>query len=572
MDQIIEDIKSRIDIIDLISEYIDLKKAGQNYKGLCPFHSEKTPSFIVSPSKQIFHCFGCNKGGDIFTFTMLHENMTFQEALSYLAHKANINLQESKRSAIKSGLKDLLFSIYKESALFFANNLKKNPQAMNYLKERKVSMESIERFSIGYSKKDKDSLLNYLKMKGFSLEDIKRSGLVSFKKSDTGEDGYDFFRDRLMFPIFDLQGRVVAFGGRSLSNLKDIPKYINSPESLIFKKGDLCYGLNFAKNSILEKGYSILVEGYMDVIMSHQQGITNAIAPLGTALTIGQLRRIKKFSNNILLLFDGDNAGILAAKRSIQICYSESCIAKILILPSGEDPDSFLKKRGVLEFKKLLSTAMTPVEFLLKIAGNRKLEAIRDSIRLIISCPDILQREENIKELAERAKINEITIRDEIKNTNPLNKKFFSTVDRHEPRNSFNNKEELLLLSIAILMPDKITYIIENLNLELIDNLIIKNLFQHINILKDNEKEVSLDELFLRCNEEEKGLLTMISLNPEIDKENVDKIIDDCLKTINLKDINRKIKDAIKNEDIELLNQLFSEKKRIREELFERPI
>jgi DNA primase len=572
MDQVVEDIKSRIDIVDLISEYVDLKRSGQNYKGLCPFHSEKTPSFMVSPSKQIFHCFGCNKGGDIITFIMLNEGMTFQEAIYYLARKANIDLQESQKSGIKSGLKDTLFSIYKESALFFVNNLKSSRQAMDYLKERKINIDSIEKFCIGYSTKEKDSLFNHLKRKGFSLEDIKRSGIINFRRSEIGEGAYDFFRDRLMFPIFDLQGRVVAFGGRSLSNLKDIPKYINSPESLIFKKGDLCYGLNFAKNSILEKGYSIIVEGYMDVIMCHQQGITNVIAPLGTALTAGQLKRIKKFSKNLLLLFDGDNAGILAAKRSIQLCYSESFIAKILILPAGDDPDSFLKREGVLEFKKLLSTAITPIEFLLKISGGRKLDAIRDSIRLIISCPDILQREENIKELAERAKINEITIRDEIKNTNPSNKKFFSTVDRHEPRNSFNNKEELLLLSIAILMPDKITYIIENLNLELIDNLIIKNLFQHINILKDNEKEVSLDELFLRCNEEEKGLLTMISLNPEIDKENVDKIIEDCLKTINLKDINRKIKDAIKNEDIELLNQLFSEKKRIREELFERPI
>lgn len=571
MDQIIEDIKSRIDIVDLISEHVDLKRAGQNYKGLCPFHSEKTPSFIVSPSKQIFHCFGCNKGGDIFTFTMLYENMSFQEALSYLAHKANINLQESKGSAIKNRLKDSLFSIYKESALFFANNLKKNPQAMNYLKERKVSMESIERFSIGYSKKDKDSLLNYLKMKGFSLEDIKRSGLVNFKKSDKGEDGYDFFRDRLMFPIFDMQGRVVAFGGRTLSNLKNIPKYINSPESPIFKKGELCYGLNFAKNSILEEGYSIVVEGYMDVIMCHQEGITNAIAPLGTALTIGQLRKIKKFSNNILLLFDGDNAGILAAKRSIQICYSESCIAKILILSSGEDPDSFLKKHGVLEFKKLLSTAITPVEFLLKISGNRKLEAIRDIIKLIVACPDVLKREEDIKELAEKSKINEMTIREEIKNTYSLGKKFFRVNDKNTQK-SVSNKEELLLLSIAVLVPDKVTYILKKLKLELIDDVMIKNLLEHIKRLKDDGKEISLDELFLRCNEEEKRLLTMLSLNPEIDKENVDKIINDCLKRINLKELDKRIKDAIKREDVDLLNLLLSEKKRIKEELFERSI
>jgi len=326
MNSIVEDIKLRIDIVDLIAEHVDLKRAGQNYKGLCPFHSEKTPSFMVSPSKQIFHCFGCNKGGDIFSFLMSSEGMTFQEAVSYLAQKAGINLEVrslppnvfiggqkpapagfKQGLEIRSGIKESLFAIYKEALIFFHNNLKFSKQTISYLNERGLNNETIEKFSLGYSKNEKDSLFNHLKSKGFTVEHIKTSGIVN-----ANEHGiYDFFRDRLMFPIFDLQGRGVAFGGRIMSLLKNAPKYINSPDSIIFKKGDLTYGLNIAKNSITQKGYAIITEGYMDVIMCHQYGIANAVAPLGTALTPGHLKKIKRFTDKVLLVFDGDAAGAL---------------------------------------------------------------------------------------------------------------------------------------------------------------------------------------------------------------------------------------------------------------------
>lgn len=560
MDPTIEEIKSRIDIVDFLSDYVSLKKAGQNYKGLCPFHSEKTPSFMVSPSKQIFHCFGCNKGGDIFTFIMLYENMTFQEAINYLAEKANVPLNKFKK--YDKGLKDILFSIYKETALFFKENLKASRNVLNYLKERNIHNESIDIFSLGYSLREKDSLFIFLKKKGFSLEDIKRSGLVSFVKSDV----YDFFRDRLIFPIFDFQGRIVAFGGRTLSGQKNIPKYINSKESPIFKKGELSYGLNLAKDSIIEKGYSIIVEGYLDVIMCHQFGIKNVIAPLGTVLTSNQLRKIKRFSNNILLLFDSDSAGISAAKRALQLCYSESFTTKILLLPTGEDPDSFLRKYGEQEFKRLLGKANTPVEFLLRLSGNRKIAAVREAIRLIATCSDPLQKEEELKELAERTKISELTIREEIKN---IYKNYKRDTGIKEREDELKDKDELMLLSIAISIPKKAKDILNFLDLSSINNPLIRKIFERIKSLCLKEESLSFEKLLSMCEDEEKKLLTKLSLSSDIDKENIDKIIRDCLKTIKLKNLDRKIKQAIEAEDTRLLNYLFSEKRRIMEEYIE---
>lgn len=558
MDSTIEEIKSRIDIVDFLSDYVSLKKAGQNYKGLCPFHSEKTPSFMVSPSKQIFHCFGCNKGGDIFTFLMMYEKMTFSEAVSFLAEKANVTVRGVKDTNAKS-TKEVLFSIYKEASLFFSGNLKKFKDAMNYLKERKINSDSIDMFSIGYSNKEKDSLFNHLKKRGYPLDDIKRSGLVIFGKSGV----YDFFRDRLIFPIFDLQNRVVAFGGRIISEQKNAPKYINSPDTMIFKKGELNYGLNIAKNFISEKGYAIIVEGYLDVITCHQYGVKNAVAPLGTALTLDQLKRIKKFSNNILLLFDGDSAGISAAKRALKLCYAESLTTKLLLLPAGEDPDSFLRRHGEKEFKKLLGRSISPIEFLLSLSGNRKRDSVREAISLIATCPDPIQKEEELKELAERTKISELTIREEIKNIHKNYKKDQRVKDKE---NELKDKDELVLLNIAISFPEKAKYILSCIDLGSINNPLIKNIFEQFKTLGLEEGVPSFEKLFLRCSDEEKKILTKLSLSPDIDSENIDKIIKDCLKTINLKKLQMQIKYAIETEDAKLLNHLFSEKRRIMEE------
>lgn len=563
MNSTVEDIKSRIDIIDLIAEHVELKRAGQNYKGLCPFHSEKTPSFMVNPSKQIFHCFGCHKGGDVFAFVMNYENMTFHEAVSHLAQKAGIKLENrSQKSEVRSGFKENLFAIQKEAIIFFQNNLKISKQAISYLNERGLNSDIIEVFSIGYSRNEKDALFNHLKAKGFAMEHIKASGLVNF-----GEHGiYDFFRDRLMFPIFDLQGRTIAFGGRILSNSKNAPKYINSPDSIIFKKGESSYGLNIAKNSITQKGYSIIVEGYLDVISCHQYGFTNAIAPLGTALTPGQLKRLKRFSNKVLLVFDGDSAGISATKRSIELCYAEGMIVKILLLPQSEDPDTFLRKHGEESFRKYMGKAISPVEFLLKVSGRSKLDAVRYMLQIISSCPDPLQRDETIRELSERSKINELTLREELKSIGQKKQITEHRRQRTENRRQKSdilspciNREEHILLNIALSFPDRAALIANNIDPRIIEDHGIRGIFEKI------KKGLSMEKLLSMCDEEEQRLITMLSINTEIDEEyveaNVEEIIEGCLKAIAMRKLERQIKSAGEAGDVKLLNSLFSEKK-----------
>lgn len=563
MNSTVEDIKSRIDIIDLIAEHVELKRAGQNYKGLCPFHSEKTPSFMVNPSKQIFHCFGCHKGGDVFAFVMNYENMTFHEAVSHLAKKAGIKLENrSQKSEVRSGFKENLFAIQKEAIIFFQNNLKISKQAISYLNERGLNSDIIEVFSIGYSRNEKDALFNHLKAKGFAMEHIKASGLVNF-----GEHGiYDFFRDRLMFPIFDLQGRTIAFGGRILSNSKNAPKYINSPDSIIFKKGESSYGLNIAKNSITQKGYSIIVEGYLDVISCHQYGFTNAIAPLGTALTPGQLKRLKRFSNKVLLVFDGDSAGISATKRSIELCYAEGMIVKILLLPQSEDPDTFLRKHGEESFRKYMVKAISPVEFLLKVSGRSKLDAVRYMLQIISSCPDPLQRDETIRELSDRSKINELTLREELKSIGQKKQITEHRKQRTENRRQKSdilspciNREEHILLNIALSFPDRAALIANNIDPRIIEDHGIRGIFEKI------KKGLSMEKLLSMCDEEEQRLITMLSINTEIDEEyveaNVEEIIEGCLKAIAMRKLERQIKSAGEAGDVKLLNSLFSEKK-----------
>ncbi|BCB95747.1 DNA primase [Dissulfurispira thermophila] len=553
MRDIVEDIKTRIDIIDLIAEHVELKRAGQNYKGLCPFHSEKTPSFMVNPSKQIFHCFGCHKGGDIFSFVMMVENMTFQEALSYLAQKAGIKLESKGHgSEIRSGIKENLFAIYKEALIFFRNNLKVSKHATSYLNKRGVDNETVEKFSLGYSKNEHDALFNHLKTKGFSFEYIKTSGLIS-----SGDHGiYDFFRDRLIFPIFDLQGRPIAFGGRILSESKNAPKYINSPDSIIFKKGETSYGLNIAKNSIPQKGYSIIVEGYLDVISCHQYGLTNTIAPLGTALTSGQLKKLKRFSNKVLLIFDGDSAGISATKRSIELCYKEGIIVKILLLPQGEDPDTFLRKYGQEGFRKCMSHAISPVEFLLKVYDRSKLDAVRYMLQVIASCPDPLQRDETIRELSDRSKINELTLREELRHASRV-KRQASRVDAFQKSgiSSPENMEEKMLLSIALSFPDKVMLIANNIEPQIIEDPVIRGIFEKI------KKWPSLEKLLTVCDKEEQKLITMLSINTEIDETDVEGIIENCLKTIAMKKLERQIRLAGEAGDVKLLNSLLFEKK-----------
>ncbi len=565
-DRTIDEIKTKIDIVNLISEHVSLKRAGQNFKGLCPFHAEKTPSFMVNPSKQICHCFGCGKGGDIFAFTMHYENMNFQEAVSYLASKAGIKIEPFRDGpAYSKGIKESIFAIHKEALQFFKNNLSSSGSANAYLRERGLSSEIIEKFSIGYSTGMRDPLFSHLKNQSFTMEQIKASGLVYFSENGV----HDFFRDRIMFPIFDLQGRPVAFGGRKLSTSENIPKYLNSPDHILFKKGESCYGIHLAKNTITQKGYSIVVEGYLDAIMCHQHAFNNTIAPLGTALTASHLKKLKRFSAKVLLLFDGDPAGISATKRSLELIYTEGMSAKIVTLPEKEDPDTFLRKHGADYFRQYIGKAVTPVEFLLKLYGKNKMDGVRYALSLILSCPDSLQREETLRELSSLSGYDELTLRQELKNS----RKPASHGEREgsgiknysEPI----SKEEEILLSIIVLVPEKRDDILHNLDPESMGPYSTRGLFDKIKrFLAETGKGNLLSTDFMAlCNSDEQALITKLSVDSEIDTDNINAMIKDCLKTISRKGITREIELAEKAGDEKLLFSLLGRKKTLTESL-----
>ncbi|MBI5191959.1 MAG: DNA primase [Nitrospirae bacterium] len=356
------------DIVEVISRYISLKKKGQNHIGLCPFHSEKTPSFVVSQAKQLFHCFGCGTGGNVISFLMRHENSTFTEVVRRLGNDAGIIIE---RAVKENKSENFIFDINNiVSASYHENLIKTNEAepARAYLLKRGLTIEIIKRFNIGYSPDSWNSIYNLLKKKGFHEDLMLKSGVIIPQNKGTGY--YDRFRKRIMFPIFDIQKRVVGFGGRVMDN--STPKYLNSPETPVFTKGNLLYGLETAKEGIKESGFAIIVEGYIDVVTAHQAGVLNVVATLGTALTPNHIRILQRFCKEVILTFDSDTAGIKAALRTVDNFVGSEVEAKVLLLPEGEDPDSFIRKYGKTAFDELISKSKGIIEFAIDMIINKK--------------------------------------------------------------------------------------------------------------------------------------------------------------------------------------------------------
>jgi DNA primase len=562
-DEFTEEIKSKTDIVDLISQYIELKRAGQNLKGLCPFHSEKTPSFMVNPAKQIFHCFGCNKGGDIFTFIMNYENMTFSEAVSYLAQRAGIEVSIIPDSSeITKGVKEKMYLINREAMNFYRNNLKKSVTARSYMKERGIMDEVVEKFSLGFTENERNALFNYLKKQGFTGEDIMAAGLAVIYD----DKPQDFFRNRIMFPIFDIRGQCIAFGGRTMSSSKEVPKYINSSDSPVFKKSEICYGSNFAKNSIARKGYSIIVEGYFDVIVCHQFGFDNAIAPLGTALTNGQLRKIKRLSDKVLLLFDGDSAGIAAAKRAIEHIFSEAMVSKILLLPDGEDPDTFLRKFGGDYLKNFMSGAKKPVEFILGIFGENRLDGVKYLLSVLSLCPDALLRDEAVRDISEIAKVNEFIIRQELKNSAKKAAKQTQSETGMKDTSPFLdivNKDEKMLLKIALSFPEHCKRIISSIEPAKIQSPVVKGLFEKITLLYQDKQQLHFEKLYSLCSLDEMQLVTGLLIDSGSGIDSAEDIIEGCIRAIQIRDIEKRISLAAEENDVTFLHTLLGEKSKL---------
>lgn len=421
VDQIIE--SSRVE--EVVGDYVNLKKRGANLLGLCPFHNEKTPSFTVSPAKGIYKCFGCGKAGSSVNFVMEHEHYSYPEALKFLANKFNIEIEEEEQTAeqIKqANEKESLFLISQYAAEYFDEQLNKSDDGraigLSYFKERGFREETIEKFKLGYSPDKWDAFSQQALEKGYSLDYLEKTGLTIVK----GDKKFDRFKGRVIFPIQNISGRVIGFGGRTLSADKKTAKYLNSPESEIYHKSQVLYGLNFAKKKAIELDRCYLVEGYTDVISFHQNGIENVVSSSGTSLTIDQIRLLKRYAQNITILFDGDAAGIKAAFRGIDMILEEGLNVKVLAFPDGEDPDSYAKSHSNAELAEFLEkNAFDFIRFktnlLLEEVGNdpiKRTGLIKEIVSSIALIPDPIARSVYIQECSHLMNIGEQALLSEL--------------------------------------------------------------------------------------------------------------------------------------------------------------
>jgi DNA primase len=406
----IDEVQTRTDIGEVISSYIPLKRAGRNFKAACPFHGEKTPSFIVSPQKQIFHCFGCGEGGGVIQFLMLYEKVSFVEAIEILA--ARLGLTVPYQRGEREKLKTILYDVVDEAASFFSRNLNEVNQrpVINYLNKRGISEEAIKKFRLGYAA-GRNTLINYLRKKKFSLNVIEKASLAIARES-----GYrDIFQGRVTFPICDTRSRVVGFGARIWRENKEAPKYINSLENPLYSKREHLFGLNFAKDSILKEDCVIVVEGYLDMIIPFMAGVKNIVASLGTALTLEQIRLIRRYTSNIVLVFDSDKAGQMAALRALDLLLENDLRVEVVKMPSGFDPDSVVREKGKDYFLKLVESRQDFFDYKMDVLKNMhnsnsiggKSKIVKEMFSTINKLISEVEKYEYIKKMSEKMTIKE---------------------------------------------------------------------------------------------------------------------------------------------------------------------
>lgn len=577
----ISEIIEKNDIVDVISEYMSLKRSGSNYSALCPFHSEKTPSFSVSPSKQMFYCFGCGTGGNVITFVQKIEKLEFVEAVKLLADKAGVQLVEDKdpKQLEKAKLQKELYKINREAARFFYANLSNAAKPMEYLKRRGLSEAIIKKFGLGFAPDKWHELIDYMKKKGYSLELLYKAGLVA-RKEDGGRY-YDKFRNRVMFPIIDLKGNVIAFGGRVMDDSK--PKYLNSPDTPVFSKGYNIYGLNFVKK-VQNLENIIIVEGYMDAIALHQFGIENAVASLGTAFTEHQAKLLKRFSNNIIISYDSDLAGQAATMKGLSILEKEGCIVKVLSMPSGKDPDEYIRKEGVDAFRERIRRSISLIEY--KIENLKKgldINNIQDRIRFTKGFSEIMAEVESnvevdayIKKYSGIMQVNESAIYAELnrlrdKNKNGNNKHNILSSKKTEPELKKGEiTAEIYLLNICIYYFKKAKNIFELLDPADFSNDIHAKAAAIIQKSVRDGKEITAGEIigFFEDDEEKSRVAEIFSHKlPDADIDSLISSSADKVRQAKLErriqDLNDKMKEAFQAGNIKEANRIFEEIKEL---------
>ena len=511
-DEILDEVKSSNDIVDVISQYIGLKRSGRNYFGLCPFHNEKSPSFSVSPDKQIFHCFGCGVGGNVITFISKIEGIGFKESIEVLAERANIKLPSIDNSvdSKKEELKAKVYKVNSFTAEYYHKRLYEpfSKVAQEYVKKRQLNNETIKSFKIGFSGKF-DELYQALKKEGFNEEEILESGLVN--KNDNGKY-IDRYRNRLMIPIFDERNRVIAFGGRVLDDSK--PKYINSPENIVYSKGRHLFGLNVAKKDHPKR--LLIVEGYMDAISLHQRGITDVVASLGTALTTSQGWLLRRNCEQVILGFDSDGAGQTAIMRAMEVMQNMGCDMRVLQMTGAKDPDEYVLKYGSARFKKLLDDAISLIEFKIKVLqkdlnlenASDKIKFLNEIAKLISKIENTMEREIYIEKIAKGYNISKEAIYAEVNKIQYSNRKSSKVLEKERPIVSKIKNEKHDSISEEIIKRE---------------NTIIWLLINSADTYKTIKENIKLDDF---KNEENKEILKEIYNALENGNTNINSVLD----------------------------------------------
>jgi len=565
-DHIIQEVAEKNDIYELVSQYVSLKRAGSSYQGLCPFHNEKTPSFSVSPQKGIFHCFGCGEGGNSIGFLMKKENISFYEAVTRLAERANIELPKPDASDFDRGNekkkeRELIYEINKAAATKFYENLKTGKGAIEYFKSREIDGSWAKRFWLGFAKESWDDVFSYLKDKGYTESDILKSGLI------TGNDNgkfYDRFRNRVMFPIFDERDNIIGFGGRVLND--DKPKYLNSPEGLVFSKGKNLFSLNNAKRTRLD--YVILVEGYMDVIALAMNGYANAVATLGTALTQEQAKILKKYFKEVVLCYDSDGAGRTATERAITIMRQAEIKSSVMYLSGGKDPDEFIKKMGKDAFNTALEARKTDITYLIEYyrekydinIDGQKVAYVEELIPYLMLITNPIELDVYVNKLSNLTGISSQSLYSHLgikKAKTPQKNVSDKTIDKTKingGRSKLDITREYLL---ALLMSNRQLYDAygKTLSDDLFGDGKLHEIFMYIKSVYDSGKNIDTNLMMVTLKEDNvKELARILSIDTHITDES--KAFKDYLKTLKEQIRREKIYETLSNGNVEQLNNM----------------
>lgn len=570
-DHLVEEIKNRTNIVDIISRFVDLKRTGSNFKGLCPFHSEKTPSFVVSEEKQIFHCFGCGVGGNAFTFLMKNEGKSFPEILRELAKESGVVIPESfnrdKDSSVKDNRESIL-RVNKFAARFFHQTLLSNLgiEARRYLTRRGISEEMIELFRIGYAPDSWDVMQRALQGSGVPAPLMFEAGLVVQRKNQDGF--YDRFRDRIIFPVLNTKSQFVGFGGRAISDQNE-PKYLNSPETVCYQKSKILFGLLNAKQEIRLLDEVLIVEGYLDQISLYQNGIKNVVATMGTALTDEHLKLLEKHTKNLFLVYDGDEAGKQAAVRGAKLTIRMGIGCRVVLLPKGEDPDSYIRSNGPKLFRELVKGGRNALEFLIEeiLRGTDRgaqvrMRVVEDIAPILASLQNVVAQELYSKELAERLGIS-VSLIDSIINSknNQIQDQTLSTNKQAQldPRSN-QDRSEWLILEQIVQHANLSQRLIDEDAINLIENEAIKEILEWIISNYKVKKRWTENDLLSRISDSKlhSRLSAVLISEPSLEEDDALRVVSDCIKTLKFqqllfleRDLLAKIKEYDRKGDVE---------------------